>query len=405
MKIRFFLLPIFVLVSAEVNAQIYTPPPEAPEKWSKPEVISAIPGGNNPSVTPDGKTLYFTGYGIEVTFLTDTGWCKPTRLNDSTVNSNELAEKPVISPNGKRLFFSWFLGDWVMYYSDWDSVKKDWGMPHLGPPVYDYDYEAYIPGHYPACMLDATTLIFFKSTSTFISHWSNQTHSWDSAAPFPGPLYGESFISHCGVAVTSDRQKAYLGTAFYSGGDTPEPSYDINVFYRKGSSSDVYAYGTPYVLNFCVQIDSGFKLGDWRLSWEGYPSITADGRRLFFSANYDGTYRIYETHMIIDENGDSVTSVRRDPPPGKPESFKLYDVYPNPANPTATIAYSLPYRSNASLVVYDILGRRLRELSRGVENAGEHKLIFDGSGLASGVYIVVLETPLGPLTKKIVLIK
>lgn len=408
MKIRFFLLPIFVLVSAEVNAQIYTPPPEAPEKWSKPEVISAIPGGNNPSVTPDGKTLYFTGYGIEVTFLTDTGWCKPKRLSDSTVNSNNSAEKPVISPNGKRLFFSWALGDWVLFYSDWDSVKKDWGTPRLGPLVYDYNYEAYMPGHYPACMLDDTTLIFFRSTSTYIAHWRNQTQTWDSAAPFPGPLYGESFYADCGAAVTADRNKAYLGYAAYF--DTARGLvYDIIVAYRKGSSYNAYAYGSRYILNFCIDANGEYKKGNYKSDWEGYPSITGDGKTLFFAAMYEeyGLVRVYETHMIIDENGDSVTSVKREHPPNAPKNFQfqLLDVYPNPANPTATIAYSLPYRSDASLIVYDILGRKLRELSRGVEDAGEHELVFDGSGLASGVYIVVLETPLGPLTKKIVLIK
>lgn len=109
--------------------------------------------------------------------------------------------------------------------------------------------------------------------------------------------------------------------------------------------------------------------------------------------------------MQIDENADSVTSVVKYQPIDEPKNFKLFEDYPNPANPTATIAYSLPYRSNASLIVYDILGRKLRELSHGVQNSGEQKLVFDGSDLASGVYLVVLETPLGRLAKKIVLIK
>lgn len=404
MKIGFVSVLFFSLFSARVDAQILTPPPEAPEKWSKPEVISAIKVGISPSVTADGKTMYFRGYGIEVTFLTDTGWCEPTRLNDATVNSNELAEKPVISPNGKRLFFSWFLGDWVLFYSDWDSLSNDWGTPHLGPSVYDFDYEAYMPGHSPACMLDDTTLIFFRSTSTYIAHWSPQTQTWDSAAPFPGPLYGESFYADHGAAITPDRNKAYLGYAAYND-SSGRLVYNVNVFYRKGSSYSVYAYGSPYTLNFCFEADSGFKSGTFKSNWEGCPSITVDGRELFFSTNYDGTYRIYETHMVVDQNGDSVTSLCSDHPSSIPEGFRLYDVYPNPANPTVTIAYSLPYRSSVSLFVYDILGRRLKELSSGIGNAGEHRLFFDGSGLASGVYIVVLETPLGPLAKKIVLVK
>lgn len=204
------------------------------------------------------NSLYFTGWGIEVTHLTDTGWAEPLRLDDTTVNGNELAEKPVISPSGRRLFFSWFIGDWVLFYSDWDSVRKDWRTPHLGPLVYDYDYEAYIPGHSPACMLDDTTLIFFKGNSTFISHWSNQTQTWDTAAPFPGPLYGESFVADNGAALTPDRNKAYLGYGAYND-STGRLVYNINVFYRKGDSYSVYSYGSPYTLNFCFEADSDLR--------------------------------------------------------------------------------------------------------------------------------------------------
>lgn len=92
-------------------------------------------------------------------------------------------------------------------------------------------------------------------------------------------------------------------------------------------------------------------------------------------------------------------------PPVPPPSFTLSQNYPNPFNPTTTVAYSVPVRSNIRLTVYDILGRRIRTLVDGMQSPGEHRLTLDSTGLASGTYLLVLETPQGVLTSKIALIK
>jgi hypothetical protein len=75
-----------------------------------------------------------------------------------------------------------------------------------------------------------------------------------------------------------------------------------------------------------------------------------------------------------------------------PSVFFLYHNYPNPFNPSTTIAYSLPERAKVDLVVYDILGRRVKELINKEEDAGYYRYKFDANGLASGVYIYVLTT-------------
>lgn len=49
--------------------------------------------------------------------------------------------------------------------------------------------------------------------------------------------------------------------------------------------------------------------------------------------------------------------------------------------------YGLPQRSQITLTVFNTLGQELATLLRGEQEAGYHEVKFDGSTLASGVYI------------------
>jgi hypothetical protein len=64
---------------------------------------------------------------------------------------------------------------------------------------------------------------------------------------------------------------------------------------------------------------------------------------------------------------------------------------PNPFNPTTVLSYQLPMANLVNLSIYDIAGRKVAELVNGWKNAGVHEVTFDGSGLASGVYLYRIE--------------
>jgi hypothetical protein len=69
-----------------------------------------------------------------------------------------------------------------------------------------------------------------------------------------------------------------------------------------------------------------------------------------------------------------------------PAEYALRANYPNPFNPSTTIKFDLPENSNVSLVVYDVLGRKVAELENGTKEAGYHSAVWSGDGLSSGVY-------------------
>lgn len=88
-----------------------------------------------------------------------------------------------------------------------------------------------------------------------------------------------------------------------------------------------------------------------------------------------------------------------------PKSFKLYQAYPNPFNPTTTIMYDLPKKSHVFIAIYDVLGRDVRTLVNEDKPAGSYRLTFDAAALPSGVYLYRLAAGRFTFVEKIVLIK
>ncbi|MCX6639365.1 MAG: T9SS type A sorting domain-containing protein [bacterium] len=88
-----------------------------------------------------------------------------------------------------------------------------------------------------------------------------------------------------------------------------------------------------------------------------------------------------------------------------PGEFKLSGASPNPFNPTTTLTFTLPYPAKVSLEVFDINGRVVRAQHAAPLQAGEHIIVFDGSELASGVYLYRFSAGNATMTGKMVLMK
>ena len=104
-------------------------------------------------------------------------------------------------------------------------------------------------------------------------------------------------------------------------------------------------------------------------------------------------------------SGTATPSAVDEPTAQLPTVYRLAQNYPNPFNPTTTIAFDLPRATNVRLQVFDIEGRMVRELVSGNLPAGHHGVLFDGSNLASGIYIYRLASPEYTAMSKMALIK
>lgn len=89
----------------------------------------------------------------------------------------------------------------------------------------------------------------------------------------------------------------------------------------------------------------------------------------------------------------------------RPSAFSVAGAYPNPFNPATEIRYQIADDRQVSLRVYDTAGRLVTTLVDGQQEAGQHSVTFDGSRLASGVYLYTLNAGANQFMGKVVLLK
>ncbi len=109
--------------------------------------------------------------------------------------------------------------------------------------------------------------------------------------------------------------------------------------------------------------------------------------------------------LVEEKKIGEIVSAGDNYPQHKPEEFGLLQNYPNPFNPTTVIGYRLPVISNVELNIFNLLGQKVAVLVKERQNAGEHKVQFEGSGLASGVYFYQLRAGSYVSTKKLLLLR
>jgi aldose sugar dehydrogenase len=88
-----------------------------------------------------------------------------------------------------------------------------------------------------------------------------------------------------------------------------------------------------------------------------------------------------------------------------PDALTLASTHPNPFNPQTTIRYGLAEEAHVRLEIFDLTGRQVALLVDRVMGAGWQHVEFNASGLASGMYVVRLNTGLESRTSTIVLMK
>ncbi len=102
---------------------------------------------------------------------------------------------------------------------------------------------------------------------------------------------------------------------------------------------------------------------------------------------------------------EEVTSPTAGLSAASPAAYGLLEAFPNPFNPTTELRFSLPVEGNFTLAVYDLQGSKVAQLASGYKAAGSYTAHFNGSELASGMYVARLEQNGFATTAKLILLK
>ena len=93
-----------------------------------------------------------------------------------------------------------------------------------------------------------------------------------------------------------------------------------------------------------------------------------------------------------------------------PKSYTLSQNYPNPFNPVTQISFDAGISGEISIIVYDILGNKVKTIMSGFVTPGNYVASWDatdenGNNVSSGVYIYSLVSPEQTISKRMLLVK
>jgi hypothetical protein len=148
----------------------------------------------------------------------------------------------------------------------------------------------------------------------------------------------------------------------------------------------------------------------WVRDWVNLTPWAGDTIHLRFRLNTD--HSLQELGLHIDNvsivSGTDQKSPER--PAISPFSYKITNAYPNPFNPSTTIAYEVAAPGLVTFAVYNLLGQEVWRTNETLPTAGAFNLRWDGvstsgAAMASGLYFISMQTSAVHGTKKLLLLK
>jgi hypothetical protein len=181
------------------------------------------------------------------------------------------------------------------------------------------------------------------------------------------------------VRVMDARAGLFIGGSFNSTGG----------FTRKGAAS----YDSP---------EQTGKLAPWNPVVTGSVSaIVPYGNQTVIAGNFSSVKGITRSYLALVGSGARPASVTAD----RPASIELGPVWPNPVRTEGRMRFTLVRASRVSLALYDIAGRRARQvLDDKLFPAGAHDAAIPTAGLEPGVYFAHLRAGAAMGTRKLVIV-
>ena len=285
-----------------------------------------------------------------------------------------------------------FTSDTTKIYADWKSLLYDDSQWKSGPSPFGSGSNT-----------DIATNIANVNTAYF-------RKKFNLANPTSAAEYRFLFRGYDGAVV-------YINSKEFGRMNMPESEVDYSTFALSLSYNDITNKITG--TNGLQNLVSGENI----IALEVHKS-NSDSSNINFDSrltdNHSKLYFNFGSDWLYYDAGDRPADQINEKPTGVenldliPSEFSLEQNYPNPYNPSTTIKFSIPpvetlhatsQRQHASLIVYDVLGRKVAIFINEQKAPGNYKVSFDGSKLSSGIYFYVLKAGNNSITKKMMLLK
>ena len=149
-----------------------------------------------------------------------------------------------------------------------------------------------------------------------------------------------------------------------------------------------------------------------RTGW-WYDYFSGDSLEVFYTSQtvnlQPGEFHIFTTRKLETPEQGIITAV--DLTTGDvPLTYRLLPNYPNPFNPGTTVQFEVPEPGKVSLVVYNLLGQKVRTLAEGEFTPGRYHRRWDGTDetgqpVASGIYLLYFKAGDYRQTRRMLLLR
>jgi photosystem II stability/assembly factor-like uncharacterized protein len=216
----------------------------------------------------------------------------------------------------------------------------------------------------------------------------------------------QSTVDYVEVAAIDDY--AFAGAFF--GGARYSSNYGSTWFASGGFPSDASVFALGPVSDGMILAGTDLAPSWIYVSFNNGGSYSPYSEGLFENASVEA-FAVNDTFMFA---GTDYNSVWRRLRPGvvsteshtnPPLNYNLSQNYPNPFNPRTTIKYSIPKSGLVTLKIYNSIGEQIATLVSKEQAIGNYEVVFDATGLQSGVYFYRLQAGDFIQTKKMILMK
>lgn len=332
--------------------------------------------------TTDGGQIFTEVYSYTISILAP-GWFDGLRV----LNANVAVAFGDMEPNGNMHFVrtedqgaNWteitgidYLNSAYGYYT--------WGLAscNIGESIWcagltsEYD-SGYVFRSYDAGL----TWESFAIPDTIIQKYPRAITFVDDDHGMIADRYGAVIMSNDGGATWYQGTQPDTASALWVNGVVTVPGTDVII-----ALSDNGVYYTS----------------DLGATWKKMvtPSVTDDD--YYTSAvflNKDFGYFFTDEGKVLRFEGQLVSGIV-DSDTKVLDKYKLHQNFPNPFNPTTTIAFEIPVSKHVRLIIYDMLGREVISLVDNELQPGRHSAIWNGKNkyghnVSTGIYIYQLRT-------------